>query len=67
MTSPVKTVVADTNLVSYIARKSPIADYYLPHLEGRQIAISFQTREEVLFGAYLANWGERRVDDLGIL
>ena len=64
MTSPVETVVADTNLVSYIARKSSIADYYLPHLEGRHIVISFQTREEVLFGAYLANWGERRVDDL---
>ena len=64
MASPVETVVADTNLVSYIARKSSIADYYLPHLEGRHIIISFQTREEALFGAYLANWGERRVRDL---
>ena len=64
MTSPVETVVADSNLVSYIARKSPIADYYLPHLAGRQIVISFQTREEALFGAYLAQWGERRVNDL---
>ena len=64
MTPPVETVVVDSNLVSYIARKSPIADYYLPHLEGRRIVISFQTWEEALFGAYLANWGERRVNDL---
>ena len=64
MTAPVETVVVDSNLVSYIARKSPIADYYLPHLEGRRIVISFQTWEEALFGAYLANWGERRVNDL---
>ena len=64
MTSPVSMVVADSNIVSYIARRSPIAEYYLPHLEHRQVVISFQTREEVLFGAYLAGWGERRVDAL---
>jgi predicted nucleic acid-binding protein len=57
-------VVADSNIVSYIARRSPIAEYYLPHLEHRQVVISFQTREEVLFGAYLAGWGERRVNTL---
>ena len=56
--------VIDKNIVSYIARKSPIADYYLPHLAGREIIISFQTREEALYGAYLARWGERRVDEL---
>ena len=64
MTPPVETVVADSNLVSFIARKSPIMDYYLPYLEGRRIVISFQTWEEALFGAYRANWGERRVNDL---
>lgn len=64
MNSPVEAVVIDTSLVSYIARKSPLAGYYIPHLEGRRIVISFHTREEVLYGAYLANWGERRVDDL---
>ena len=64
MTSPVSKVVADSNIVSYIARRSPIAEYYLPHLEHRQVVISFQTWEEALFGAYLAGWGERRVDAL---
>ncbi len=64
MISPVSMVVADSNIVSYIARRSPIAEYYLPHLEHRQVVISFQTWEEALFGAYLAGWGERRVNDL---
>ena len=57
-------VVIDNNVMSYIARRSPIANYYLPYLAGREVVISFQTREEALFGAYLAGWGERRVDDL---
>ena len=64
MTSPASRVVVDKNIVSYIARKSPLADYYMPHLAGRRIVISFQTWEEALFGAYLADWGERRMDDL---
>ena len=64
MTFPGSTVVADSNIVSCIARKSPIADYNLPHLAGRQVVISFQTQEEALFGAYLSGWGERRVNDL---
>ena len=41
-----------------------MAEYYLPHLQGREVVISFQTQEETLFGAYLAGWGERRMDDL---
>jgi predicted nucleic acid-binding protein len=57
-------VVIDSNVMSYIAKRSPIADYYLPYLAGREVVISFQTREEALFGAYLAGWGERRVNDL---
>ena len=65
MTSHDSRIVIDKNIVSYIARKSPIADYYLPHLADRRILISFQTWEEALFGAYLASWGERRMDDLG--
>ena len=64
MTLPGSRVVIDSNVMSYIARRSPIADYYLPYLAGREVVISFQTREEALFGAYLAGWGERRVNDL---
>ena len=64
MTSPGATVVIDSNIVSYISRGSPIAENYLPYLAGRTVVISFQTWEEALFGAYLRNWGERRVANL---
>ena len=56
MTTSVPTVVADSNIVSYIARRSPIAEYYLPHLHDREVVVSFQTLEEALYGAYLAGW-----------
>ena len=59
-----QSVVADSNVVSYIARNSPIAEYYLPHLEGRRVVISFQTWEEALYGAYRANWSDRRIREL---
>ena len=64
MTSPGAIVVADSNIVSYVARQSPIADYYRPYLERCHILISFQTWEEALFGAYIRNWGERRLNQL---
>ena len=64
MTSLQQSVVVDSNIVSYIARNSPIAEYYLPHLEGRRVVISFQTWEEVLYGAYQANWSDRRIREL---
>ena len=64
MTSRLPLIAADSNIVSYIARKSPIVGYYLPYLQGHRIVISFQTWEEALFGAYLRNWGERRLNEL---
>ena len=54
-------VVADTDTVSHIARRSPLAEYYLPRLEGRRVVISFQTWEESMYGAYRANWDARSV------
>ena len=33
-------------------------------LKGTGLVISFQTWEEALFGAYLRNWGARRLNDL---
>lgn len=64
MTPRLPLIVADSNIVSYIARKSPIADYYLPYLERHRVVISFQTWEEALFGAYLRKWGERKLNEL---
>ena len=61
MTSAEQSIVADTNIVSYIARGSPMADYYLPFLRTRRVIISFQTWEEALYGAHWRGWGYRRV------
>lgn len=43
-----------------IARGHPIAAWEASVL-GRRCLISFQSRAEVLSGAHLANWGERRM------
>ena len=57
--------VVDTNVASYIARRqSPLADYYEQRLEGRRVFMSFQTVQELWFGAYRDNWGNRRKADL---
>lgn len=34
------------------------------YLVGRRVLVSFQTRAEVLAGAYGAGWGQRRLDGL---
>ena len=44
--------------------EDPRAKLYLPHLEGRLVAVSFVTVGELLFGAAKSKWGERRIDDL---
>ena len=53
-------VVADTNVVSYLFREDPIAQGYLPHLDGRIVAISFQTQAELDLWPLVSQWGERR-------
>ncbi len=59
-------VVVDTSVVSILfSQISPQYDYYQSELEGYdELAISFQTLEEALYGAYNANWGERRIREL---
>lgn len=57
-------LVVDTNIVSYIYRNDPIAAPYLNEMAGRRAVISFQTYEELLYGALSSNWGERRVGEL---
>ena len=61
MTAPiVPPVVVDTNVVSYIYRQDRRAEPYLNDMVGRRAVISFQTYEELLYGALRSNWGERR-------
>lgn len=65
MTSSTQTaVVVDTNVVSYIYRNDPIASQYIQRMRNHRAVISFQTYEELLFGVLIANWGQRRRDQL---
>ena len=57
-------IVVDSNVASYIFRDSPIAVYYKEQIEGERVVISFQTSEELWYGAYNNNWGERRRSEL---
>ena len=61
MTSPnLRPVVVDTNVVSYIYRDDPLAALYRNDMIGRRAVISFQTREELLYGVLRSDWGEPR-------
>ena len=53
-------VVVDTSVVSIIYNHDDRAPYYERRLVGRHSLISFQTLEELWFGTYKNNWGERR-------
>jgi predicted nucleic acid-binding protein len=57
-------VVLDTNVVSILIREYAQADYYRAQIANRHLALSFQTLEELWHGAYHANWGEPRQDEL---
>ena len=56
--------VLDTNVVSYIHRNDPIAQRYLERMVGRYAIISFQTYEELRYGALIGNWGQGRIERL---
>ena len=64
MTQLSSAVVLDTSVVSRLFRTVPETAYYEDRIQGRELFISFQTLEEMWFGAYNANWGERRQDEL---
>ena len=53
-------VVVDTSVVSYIFNRHPVTAYYLNEFRGRPLAVSFQTVEEIWFGAWKNGWGRRR-------
>ena len=55
-------VVVDTSVVSLIRKQDRRAPYYRDRLEGRRAVISFQTLEEAWFGAFSADWGQRRTN-----
>ena len=57
-------IVLDTSVVSILIRRAVSAAYYQERIAGRRAVISFQTLEELWFGAYKGNWGDRRKNAL---
>ena len=57
-------IVLDTSVVSLFLREHEQSDYYRAQITGLRLAISFQTLEELWYGAYNANWGKSRRDAL---
>ena len=50
-------LVLDTNVVSYLMRRDPLARLYRPHLANHSLAISFMTLAGLYEGASRGNWG----------
>jgi predicted nucleic acid-binding protein len=64
-------VLIDTDIFSSVyvtpgpaARRGLPVDDWRRALEGARVLITFQTRAEILAGACINNWGERRVSEL---
>ena len=54
-------VVIDTNIISYIFYNRELSKRYESHLKNTNPVIAAQTIAELRFGAYLKNWGEKRL------
>src|ERR1700719_3754791 len=59
--SRVKSVVLDTDVVSFLFKGDSRADMYVQQLRNRQWLISFMTEAELEQWALLANWSASRV------
>ena len=57
-------MVIDTNVVSYIFNQDDRAIFYISKMRGIRGIISFQTLEEVWYGAYSRGWGTTRRREL---
>ena len=58
---PPQPVVVDTKVGSYFLRHDPRGDHHLGVMASRRPFLSFQTVEELRFGALRAGWGPRRM------
>ena len=63
MTRPSR-ILVDTDVVSYIAARSPQAESFGTLLQDSLLTISFVTVGEMFHGAAKKNWGERRILEL---
>ena len=62
------TVLVDTDVFSFVYVRRPVRDPrvqgWIDFLRDRRVAISFQTRAEMLVGATTAGWGIQRTSEL---
>ena len=61
---PLPLLVLDTSVVSIIYNGREKSSFYERQIEGYRPVISFQTLEEMLYGAFKDGWGERQAGDL---
>ena len=59
-------IVLDTSVVSLLFKGDPRSSFYLHHMTGQRTVVSFQTVEEVWYGARKARWGARRKNELSL-
>lgn len=59
-----KSVLVDTNVVSYLFRNDTRARLYQPHLSGSVLNMSFMTVTELDYWMVKYNWGEVRRSQL---
>jgi tRNA(fMet)-specific endonuclease VapC len=59
-----RTLLLDTNVVSYLFKQASQAKLYEPHLQDARLAISFITVGELYRWAIERDWGEKRRLDL---
>ncbi len=52
-----KSLLLDTNIVSYLMKNDPLARLYKPHLANHSLAVSFMTVAELYEGAFRGSWG----------
>ena len=64
--SEVQPVIVDTSVVSILYNRidNDVFQFYEQSLAGYELQVSFQTLEEIRFGAYLRNWGKRRICEM---
>ncbi|TDW98139.1 PIN domain-containing protein [Kribbella sp. VKM Ac-2566] len=61
----VGTVLLDTNVfTAWLKPRSTLVPLYGKHVFGRRIAIAHQTVAEARYGAVVAGWGDKRLDNL---
>lgn len=59
-----RSLVVDTNVVSFLLRRDSRRELYREDLTGARLCVAFVTVAELRFGALNRNWGPKRMDEL---